>query len=262
MLRRLFSAIAKHGLTGMPAAAMRSVGRRRSQAAIDDFYTCAEQAAAEGGLPARILCQLCGYRGHSFGPFETGGVARMSAICPRCGSLERDRLSKLLLDDLAAANWRGQILHFAPEPHMANLFRSLEQLDYYTADLDPAGVDFGVDIQCLPFADNSFDYVYCSHVLEHVPDDGRALAELLRILRPGGIALLCVPHNPDSADTVTLQSDLALHGHLRHYGRDLRERAAALFDVRDRSTDSWPAADALKHGLCRSDMLLECRVGR
>lgn len=260
MIKRLTNAIRRHGLTGVPAAALRLLKRRCLWwAPVGKFFTHAEQAAAEGGLPPRILCPLCGHKGHCFAPFETGGVARMSAICPHCGSLERHRLSKLVLDDLAVAEWRGRILHFAPEPHVAAVFRSVGQLEYFTADLDPAEVDCGVDIQCLPFADNSFDYVYCSHVLEHVPDDSRALTELRRILRPGGIALVCVPHDPDAAETVMLQSDSARHGHLRHYGKDLLERAAVHFDVRDYSTDSWPAADALRHGLCRSDMLL---VGR
>lgn len=84
------------------------------------------------------------------------------------------------------------MLHFAPEKALRTLFAQMFS-DYQTADLFQEDVDHKVDIQMLPFADESFDVVYASHVLEHIPDDAKALSEIHRILRPAGIAILPVP---------------------------------------------------------------------
>ncbi|MCB1706410.1 MAG: class I SAM-dependent methyltransferase [Halioglobus sp.] len=85
-----------------------------------------------------------------------------------------------------------KMLHFAPEPWFVSYFQT-QFLEYETADLNGQGVDHQADIQNLPFADNSYDFVFASHVLEHVPDDDKALSEVRRILRPGGVAVLPVP---------------------------------------------------------------------
>lgn len=144
------------------------------------------------GKPA-FHCPVCGYRG----PFrdispETG--RRKHARCPSCGALERHRLQHLVLNDLLArADARAAaMLHFAPEAFFRGFLAS-RLGKYETADLLAAGVDHRADIQCLPFDAASYDFVFASHVLEHVRDDDKALAEVRRILKPGGIALLPVP---------------------------------------------------------------------
>ncbi len=85
-----------------------------------------------------------------------------------------------------------KMLHFAPEKMFSEFF-SAQFGDYETADLSMEGVDYKVDLQCMPFADSSYDFVFASHVLEHIPDDIEAMKEIYRILRPGGIAVLPVP---------------------------------------------------------------------
>ncbi len=84
------------------------------------------------------------------------------------------------------------MIHFAPEPFFRDFF-SQRFGRYETADLHMKGVDHTVDLQQLPFADKTYDFVYASHVLEHIPDDEKALAEIRRILKPNGIAILPVP---------------------------------------------------------------------
>ncbi len=84
------------------------------------------------------------------------------------------------------------MLHFAPEPFFQDIF-SMQFGKYETADLHMNGVDHQVDIQSLPFADQSYDFIFASHVLEHIPNDKQALQEIHRILRPRGIAILAVP---------------------------------------------------------------------
>jgi SAM-dependent methyltransferase len=84
------------------------------------------------------------------------------------------------------------MLHFAPEPFFREFFtRRFGQ--YETADLKRKGVDHKVDLQQLPFGDKTYDFVFASHVLEHIPDDHKAIFEIHRILKPNGMAILPVP---------------------------------------------------------------------
>jgi SAM-dependent methyltransferase len=119
---------------------------------------------------------------------------RKHAKCPNCNALERHRLQYLVLNkvlgDIDASKLR--MLHFAPESFFRG-FLSKRFCQYETADLDMNGVDFNVDIQSLPFSDNTYDFVFASHVLEHVPDDKKAISEIRRVLKPNGIAILPVP---------------------------------------------------------------------
>jgi SAM-dependent methyltransferase len=141
----------------------------------------------------RFECPLCGY----LGPFrDLDGFAgrRRHAECPGCGALERHRLQQVIL--LQVLNTRDvsqkKMLHFAPEPFFRGFFFTRFG-GYETADLCMKGVDHLVDLQKLPFKDASFDFVFASNVLEHVPDDLLAIREIRRILKPDGLAVLPVP---------------------------------------------------------------------
>jgi glycosyltransferase involved in cell wall biosynthesis/SAM-dependent methyltransferase len=76
---------------------------------------------------------------------------------------------------------------------MVGLDGQLERLQTARRERVPAGLVSG-DIHRLPFADESFDKILMSEVLEHLPDDRHGLAELFRILRPGGVLAISVPH--------------------------------------------------------------------
>jgi SAM-dependent methyltransferase len=85
-----------------------------------------------------------------------------------------------------------KMLHFAPEPFFKRIFSSRVG-KYETADLCMRGVDHHVDLQKLPFKDATYDFIFASHVLEHIPDDKRAIQEIRRVLMPNGVAILPVP---------------------------------------------------------------------
>ena len=140
----------------------------------------------------RFECPVCGYSG-PFMDIDRHGF-RKHALCPNCNALERHRLQFLVLNDvLKDINTTTlKILHFAPEPFFREFFTNRFG-QYETADLRLDGVDHKVDLQQLPFADATYDFVFASHVLEHIPDDGKALSEIRRILKPNGIAILPVP---------------------------------------------------------------------
>jgi SAM-dependent methyltransferase len=94
----------------------------------------------------------------------------------------------------------------------------------------------------MDLADGSFDLILCSHVLEHVPDDGAAMAELRRVLAPGGLCLVLTPYRPevttyeDPGITSPLDRMVAFgqQDHVRIYGNDLTDRLrGAGFEVED-----------------------------
>jgi SAM-dependent methyltransferase len=141
----------------------------------------------------QFVCPVCEYEG----PFmDMKGFAgfRRHAKCPRCGALERHRLQYFVVMELFKGInvTRLKMLHFAPETFFRRFFQDRVG-KYETADLCMKGVDHRVDMQNLPFGDSSYDFVFASHVLEHIADDDKAISEIRRVLKPNGLAILPVP---------------------------------------------------------------------
>jgi SAM-dependent methyltransferase len=173
-------------------------------------------------------CPLCGYRG----PFETicGLVERRQhARCPRCRALERHRLMAMVLAPLLNSmdTSRQRLLHVAPERQLGAVLRARFGR-YESADLFMPGVDHRVDLRAMPFPDASFDMVIAAHVLEHIREDHQAVAEIRRILRPGGIAILPVPIiAPQTVEYP--EPNPAEGGHVRAPGADYYNRLVPSF---------------------------------
>jgi SAM-dependent methyltransferase len=152
--------------------------------------------------------------------------------------MQRQRLLMLYLSsetDVLSAPLR--MLHFAPEQCLHDRFSAAPNLDYVAVDLlDLPMVDLRVDITDMQFEDQSFDVILCSHVLEHVPDDLRAMREMRRVLRPGGRAFLQHPidharertyEDPSIVDPGERNLAFGQEDHVRVYGRDFPERLRA-----------------------------------
>lgn len=137
----------------------------------------------------RFHCPICNYEG----PFRDKRDRR-HAKCPSCGALERTRLLFAVLAPLVESfsPERRRALHIAPEPLVSDWLAARFE-HYVGADLQRTDVSVRLDIQTLPFPNATFDLVVASHVLEYPENDMAAIAELRRILRPGGIAALPVP---------------------------------------------------------------------
>jgi SAM-dependent methyltransferase len=182
----------------------------------------------KGGKLAR-LCPICGHRGIMIG---VGHPPRWDARCANCGSRERHRLLWLWATVNGQNRLEGKrILHFAPEKALGRALR--DNPEYETADLHQASVTHQVNITHLPLPDAIYDVLIANHVLEHVDDDRTAMRELLRVLRPGGIALLTVPINPTRAATyenvavtnaIERQAHFNAPDHRRFYGLDFADR--------------------------------------
>ena len=178
----------------------------------------------------RRYCPVC----KSFvGKFLPVGVQnRPDAMCPVCNSLERHRLiwlyfknkTRLFKDHL-------KILHSAPENCFVRRLKKQPNLDYTSIDIDSSLADQKMDLTDLKFPDNSFDVFYCSHVLEHIPDDRKAMSEIYRILKPSGFAIIVVPLRGDNTDEDLTITDPKIRekrygqsDHVRYYGYDIAKR--------------------------------------
>jgi SAM-dependent methyltransferase len=144
----------------------------------------------------RRYCPACGSHTRRFQ--EYGAISRPDAKCPVCDSTERERAQVLLLRTKVLPRLAGRadpirILHVAPEPGVERVLRALPRSRYLSGDFEPGRAMAALDLTNLKFPDAAFDFVFVSHVLEHIPDDRRAMAELLRVLSPGGVAFIEVP---------------------------------------------------------------------
>jgi len=158
-------------------------------------------------------------------------------VCWRCGSHEHHRALWLYLDRMRPEllSRSGALLHFAPEWGLAQRLR--ERVGrYVSADLDPQVGELTLDITAIDLPDASFDYVICSHVLEHVPDDGVAMRELRRILVPGGRAIVMVPvdrnrdatlEDPEITSREARRDAYWQEDHVRLYALDIIDRLTA-----------------------------------
>ena len=155
---------------------------------------------------------------------------RPNVLAPATLSLERHRLLWLYLKNETTFFTKShKLLHFAPEQAFYKRFKKLKNINYTTTDLLSPLADVKADICNLPFKDNSFDFILCNHVLEHIPNDTKAMQELYRVLSKGGTAILQIPQ--DLKREVTFEDDsitdpkerakiFGQYDHLRVYGKD------------------------------------------
>jgi SAM-dependent methyltransferase len=137
----------------------------------------------------KYICPICNYKG----PFMDKNN-RHRAKCPKCGELERARMAMLVVNEIYDDHKASQtdVLHISPENFLRKIFKK-KYKSYISSDLYRKDVDHQFDIEEIPYPDNSFDLVFASHVLEYVKNDKKAINEIKRVLRPGGLAFLPVP---------------------------------------------------------------------
>ena len=156
-------------------------------------------------------------------------VQRQNVLSPSTLSLERHRLLWLYLtNETNFFTSKKKVLHMAPEQCFLSRFKKLNH-EYITADIDSPIADVKADIVNLPFNDNSFDVIFCNHVLEHIQDDTKAMKELFRVMKKGGMGIFQVPQ--DLNRDVTFEDNsitdpkerakiFGQYDHVRVYGRD------------------------------------------
>jgi len=210
---------------------------------------------------------------YKFEDSETCNVKNYS--CPFCGGSDRDRLYALYIQQyLTRAQLEStiRIIDFAPSHQLSFYIKKLmakskQNIVYRTADLYMENVDDKADVTNLRiYEDNCFDFFICSHVLEHVSDDQRALRELYRILKPGGQGILMVPivSSIDEIDEDPAVTDVAERwrrfgqgDHVRLYSKKgfLRRVGEAGFVIHQLGQDFFGKKVFTKHGITHQSIL-------
>jgi Methyltransferase domain len=189
--------------------------------------------------------------------------------CPVCRSLQRPRLGWLLLNSPRVEITRQPraMLHIAPEPALAKRLMSLTNLNYLSADLFDPKAMVKMDITDIRYPDHSFDLIYCSHVLEHVSDDRKAMGEFYRVLKPEGKAIILVPiggqvtfEDASITEPVERERVYGQHDHVRSYGMDivqrLEERGFSVSQIRPQALAS--AEEIERMGLPVDETIFFC----
>ncbi|MFN0009583.1 MAG: class I SAM-dependent methyltransferase [Planctomycetota bacterium] len=177
-------------------------------------------------------CNVCGWRGRAFLTHCGAGYVNLDAFCPRCMAYPRHRGFADLLEmrlgrEIESLRPKdGLRLLFAPEPGMQMMLgRHVTGLEGVDIRRINELVRYIEDIQGLSFPDGSVDFFSCFHVVEHVPDDKKALRELARVLHPEGLAVFNVPMTFDRRESVCFgRANPLANGHWWDHGEDLVER--------------------------------------
>ena len=170
--------------------------------------------------------------GKSFSTFLPYGYnnLRKNALSPSTFSLERHRLLWLYLkNETGVFSKKIKLLHFAPEQAFYKSFKKLSNIQYDTIDINSPLAMIKADICDLPIKDNTYDFILCNHVLEHILDDNKAISELHRVLKKDGVGIFQVPI--DMKKEFTFQDDsitdkkernkiFGQYDHVRVYGKD------------------------------------------
>jgi SAM-dependent methyltransferase len=210
--------------------------------------------------------------GKSFRRFLSYGYenSRPNVLSPSTLSLERHRLLWLYLkNETDFFSKPKKVLHLAPEQCFLKLFKNLSNLDYTTADLHSPLADVKADICNLPFKENTFDIVFCNHVLEHIEDDQKAMKELYRVLKPYGMGIFQIPQDLSRFETyedfsISSPKERAKHfgqyDHVRIYGKDYFNKLRAVgFRVKEVNYSAQlPKELSEKYRLVKDEILPVC----
>lgn len=183
----------------------------------------------------RLTCNFCDYTAERFLPLGydhpvlvekgiIGGGHRPDGLCPRCHSSDRERLTKIVMEQVVNCSSGAAVFIVAPERNLYDFFRKQLTAKVFAGDIAPRFYDWAEeiteqDLTKLTYDDEAFDIVVCNHVLEHIPDDRKAMREILRVLKPGGYAMLGVPHSHTIDE---IEEDLTIHDpeeQIRRFGQ-------------------------------------------
>ncbi|MXV38873.1 methyltransferase domain-containing protein [Flavobacteriaceae bacterium Ap0902] len=192
---------------------------------------------------------------------------RENVLAPGSLSLERHRLMWLYLQnetDFFTADLK--VLHIAPEQSFLSKFKKMKNLEYTTLDIESPIADIKADIRNLPLENNSYDVIFCNHVLEHIVEDEAAMKELYRVMKPGGWGIFQVPMKYNLKTTYEdfsitspeeRQKHFGQYDHVRWYGLDYFEKLRNVgFKVRtDYGTGNFTSDEQQKFALMSGEVL-------
>lgn len=230
---------------------------------------CDKSISSFDPIPADFLQKWQEYK-FKYNPlnFETLNIANYS--CPFCGASDRDRLYAIYIDEYSKNTPKEKKLKFldiAPVPSLSKWLKEKKEIDYRSADLHNPAADDKVDIMDMNiFEDETFDFILCSHVLEHVTDDIKAMKELYRVLKTGGKGVLMAPihldlkntvEDPDCEEEEENWKQFGKDDHIRLYSKGdfISRLTSAGFRVVEK-TSEWFAENTFYHAGIRQESVL------
>lgn len=267
VLKKYTPGIAKRSARALQA-------RARALLAKYDCPVCGARVSAFRPLPEYYAENLEKY-GWPYAVTEAETCNHLGYLCPNCEASDRDRLYAIYVKDYLQGLQPGSVIRmvdFAPSPPLSHFIRkeiaqSTQEISYRTADAFALNVDDTVDISDLkPYQDDYFDFFLCSHVLEHVADDRKALSELHRILKNGGKGILMVPiifsiseidEDPSVTDPAERWRRFGQDDHVRLYSKGgfLERVSDAGFTVRQLGLDHFGKKTFNLYGITERSIL-------
>jgi len=224
--------------------------------------------------PERAYAKEAEKHGYIHPPSSFETFNEKALYCPACGATDRERLTALYLEELLRGfdpSRRYRVIEVAPSESLSGRIMRHPFIEYRSADLNRRDVQDRIDLTDMhPYPDESVDLFLCSHVLEHVLDDRRAMREIHRVLKHDGVGVLLVPlvsgveeteENP-AHDTIALRwKHYGFGDHVRLYGkRDFIDRLrAAGLEVGQLGIDHFGRETFRQAGIAENSVLYVVR---
>lgn len=228
------------------------------------------------------LCLCCNSNVKNFLPYNSvkselfkiheiiGGGNRENAICPICGSIDRNRWQTYVLTkytDILTS--KCNVLHIAPELSLRTLITDNNSCDYYAGDIVLTRNNHMVDLTKIQFENLFFDYIIANHVLEHIEDIEIAFSEIKRVLKDTGKLIISFPicmeiktkENRNITEPVERLREFGQEDHVRLFGYDYKEYIEQYgFDVIVKSPKDCLSNEEIdKYGMISNDVILICK---
>jgi predicted SAM-dependent methyltransferase len=211
------------------------------------------------------VCNCCGIELKKF----VGDKGNNFGACPNCHSGSRHRFRDYFLKQNENLLKNSKVLHFAPEICSIPFFESKQLDQYIKADFNSPFADERIDMTNIAYPADSFDLILTSHVLEHIDDDIKAMSELYRTVKPGGLVINQIPQDLNREKTyedksITTRQGREEHfGHIDHrriYGIDFKKRLEQVgfqVDVLN-SSDNMEEDLRRKYGINKNEIIYLC----
>lgn len=220
----------------------------------------------------KVECPVCEKSFRKFLSYGSDVAHRDNILCPYDLTLERHRAMWLYLKNHTDFFTKQdlKVMHIAPEQCFHGKFKKQKNLDYTTGDLMSPIADLHFDLHKIPLEDNTYEVIFCNHVMEHVKDDLKCMQELHRILKPGGWGIMQVPIDASRNETyedwsITDPKEREKHfwqyDHVRLYGLNYPKRleeAGFKVDIIDFSKE-LPTETFERYRIPKSELLYVVR---